>query len=84
VLYAPESFEPLSAEPWDEERVRAGIQAIVADAHYPEPHKTLGMLLLKRGDKQEARNELQQYLQLAPQASDRAYVEQELHNLLQM
>jgi len=59
-------------------------QAIVADAHYPEPHKTLGMLLLKRGDKQEARNELQQYLQLAPQASDRAYVEQELHNLLQM
>jgi len=32
VLYAPESFEPLSDEPWDEERVRAGIQAIVADA----------------------------------------------------
>ena len=59
-------------------------QAIVADAHYPEPHKTLGMLLLKRGDKREARNELQQYLQLAPQASDRAYVEQELHNLPQM
>jgi predicted Zn-dependent protease len=59
-------------------------QAIVADIHYPEPHKTLGMLLLKRGDKQEARNELQQYLQLAPQASDRAYVEQELRNLSQM
>jgi len=59
-------------------------QAIVADAHYPEPHKALGMLFLRRGDKQEARNELQQYLHLAPQASDRGYVEQELRNLSQM
>jgi len=32
VLYRPESFEPLTDEPWEEERVRAGIQAIVADA----------------------------------------------------
>jgi len=32
VLYAPDEFEPLTDEPWDEERVRARIQAIVSDA----------------------------------------------------
>jgi hypothetical protein len=36
VLYQPEAFEPLTDEPWGEERVRAGIQEIVdeADAAY--------------------------------------------------
>ncbi len=32
MLYSPEEFEPLTDEPWDEERVRAAIRAIVADA----------------------------------------------------
>jgi len=32
VLYAPEGFEPLTDEPWDEQGVRAAIRAIVADA----------------------------------------------------
>jgi lantibiotic modifying enzyme len=32
VLYTPEEFEPLTDEPWDEERVRAAIRAIAADA----------------------------------------------------
>jgi Lanthionine synthetase C-like protein len=32
MLYRPEAFEPLTDEPWDEGRVRAGIAAIVADA----------------------------------------------------
>ena len=32
MLYAPDEFEPLSDEPWDERRVRAAIQAIVAAA----------------------------------------------------
>lgn len=32
MLYAPDEFEPLTEEPWDEERVRAAIRAIVADA----------------------------------------------------
>jgi lantibiotic modifying enzyme len=31
-LWRPEAFEPLTDEPWDEERVRAGIRAIAADA----------------------------------------------------
>ena len=32
MLYSPDEFEPLTDEPWDEQRVRAGIRAIVADA----------------------------------------------------
>jgi hypothetical protein len=32
VLYRPEAFEPLTDAQWDEERVRAAIRAIVADA----------------------------------------------------
>jgi Lanthionine synthetase C-like protein len=31
-LWRPEAFEPLTAEPWDEGRVREGIRAIAADA----------------------------------------------------
>jgi lantibiotic modifying enzyme len=31
-LWRPEAFEPLTDEPWDEERVRARIRAIAADA----------------------------------------------------
>jgi hypothetical protein len=31
VLYRPEDFEPLVDEPWDAQRVRAGIREIVAD-----------------------------------------------------
>jgi predicted Zn-dependent protease len=61
-----------------EERYR---QAIAANAAYADPHKALGMLLLKRGDKPAATTELRQYLQLAPDAPDRAYVEHELRNL---
>jgi hypothetical protein len=32
VLYRPEAFEPLTERPWDEQRVRDGISALVADA----------------------------------------------------
>ena len=32
MLHRPEAFERLTAEPWDEERIRAGIREIVADA----------------------------------------------------
>jgi lantibiotic modifying enzyme len=32
MLYRPEAFEPLAGETWDEEGVRGGIRAIVADA----------------------------------------------------
>jgi lantibiotic modifying enzyme len=39
VLYDPEAFEPLTDDPWDEQRVRAAIRAIVAgvdEAHDPD------------------------------------------------
>ena len=39
MLYRPEAFEPLTDEPWDEARVRAGIQSIVDEtdsAYDPE------------------------------------------------
>jgi hypothetical protein len=32
VLYLPEAFEPLTDEPWREERVRTAIHAVVTDA----------------------------------------------------
>ena len=32
MLYKPEDFEPLVDEPWDAERIGAGIREIVADA----------------------------------------------------
>lgn len=31
MLYRPEDFEPLTDEPWDEDRIRAGIREIVED-----------------------------------------------------
>jgi beta-barrel assembly-enhancing protease len=53
-------------------------QAITVDPQLPAPHRALGYALLKRGDHQNAKAELLKYLELAPQASDRAYVEQAL------
>jgi hypothetical protein len=41
VLYAPDEFEPLTGEPWDDERVRAAIRAIVADADAAYDRDTL-------------------------------------------
>src|SRR3954471_24513876 len=32
MLYSPDEFEPLTDEPWHDERVRAAIRTIVADA----------------------------------------------------
>ena len=52
--------------------------AIEADPQFPDPHRALGYVLLKRGDRQNAKTELIRYLELAPHASDRAYVEQAL------
>ena len=31
MLYRPEAFEPLTDEPWNDERARAGIREIVED-----------------------------------------------------
>jgi lantibiotic modifying enzyme len=41
MLYRPEHFEPLTDEPWNEERVRERIRAIVADADAAYSPETL-------------------------------------------
>lgn len=53
-------------------------QAIEGDPRLPEPHRALGYSSLKRGDRHAAHLELRKYLELAPHAPDRGYVEQAL------
>jgi predicted Zn-dependent protease len=49
--------------------------AITLDPGYPDPHKGVGLIHLKRGDACLARKSLLSYLALAPTASDRAYID---------
>lgn len=51
-------------------------RAIALDGGYPEAYRAMGLVLFKRGDKDAAREAFEKYLSLAPQAADRAYVEQ--------
>src|SRR3954468_17286753 len=37
ILYRPDEHEPVTAEPWDEERVRAAIAAVVSEAEAALP-----------------------------------------------
>ena len=50
-------------------------RAIAADRGYPDPHRGLGLLHFQLAQKPEAKQALETYLSLAPQASDRAYIE---------
>jgi len=50
-------------------------RAIAADRGYPDPHRGLGLLHFKLAQKPQAKRALETYLSLAPQASDRAYIE---------
>lgn len=49
-------------------------KSIGQDPSYANSHKALGLLHLKKGERPQAKEHLQQYLILAPQAQDRAYV----------
>ena len=51
-------------------------RAVELDAAYPEAYRAIGLLLLKSGDQAGAREAFEKYLSLAPQAGDRAYIEQ--------
>jgi len=53
-------------------------KAIFLDPSYPDPHKGIGLLHLKLGEKRLCRKPLESYLSLAPRASDRPYVEEYL------
>ncbi len=50
-------------------------KAIALDPAYPDPHKGVGLILVKRGEACLAKKSLQSYLALAPTASDRAYID---------
>ncbi|NOS80107.1 MAG: M48 family metalloprotease [Nitrospira sp.] len=70
-------------EPGDAERSDSHYnRAIEANPRLPEPHRSLGYSFLKRGDRQSAMAELRKYLELAPHAPDRAYVEQAIKESL--
>jgi predicted Zn-dependent protease len=55
--------------------------AIQSDSNFPDPHKGLGLVLYKQGLAQAAAAELQKYLVLSPQASDKLYVERYIKEL---
>jgi predicted Zn-dependent protease len=50
-------------------------KSISLDASYPEPHKGIGLLYFKSGQKVLAEKAFRSYLRLAPKASDRSYIE---------
>jgi tetratricopeptide (TPR) repeat protein len=49
-------------------------RALELDARFPEAWRGLGLLLQRRGDRAGAREALSRYLELAPDAPDRAHV----------
>lgn len=56
-------------------------EAVTLDASFAEAWRPLGLLLLKRGEREPARDAFRRYLALAPEAKDRAYVERDLESL---
>jgi tetratricopeptide (TPR) repeat protein len=67
------------AEKGDLEKAKEHYQkAISIDPFYPDAHKGIGLIHYKQGEKELAKNSLEQYLSLSPQAIDRAYIEEYL------
>jgi len=65
------------AEKGDFEKAKEHYQkAISIDPSYPDSHKGMGLIHYKQGEKELAKNSLEQYLSLSPQAIDRAYIEE--------
>lgn len=52
--------------------------AVQCDPGFAEPHKALGLIYFKSGRRHQARLEFERYLLLAPEASDKKYIEQYL------
>ncbi len=50
-------------------------KAISVDPSYPEPHKGIGLIYHKQGERQKSGRHLNIYLSLFPQAPDRGYIE---------
>jgi predicted Zn-dependent protease len=78
VYYLGEAYR-LRGRPGDEERMEQSyLQAIDAAPDFAPPYRALGAHFLKKGAWEEAAKQLERYLQLAPDASDKAYAEQYL------
>jgi predicted Zn-dependent protease len=56
-------------------------QALSCDPNYPLPRKGLGIIYLKQGMKNKSVDEFEKYLQLLPDALDRAYIKQYIQHL---
>jgi predicted Zn-dependent protease len=55
-------------------------KSIALDPSLPEPHKALGLILYKEGEKHLAKKFFESCLLLSPTASDRAYIREYLKN----
>lgn len=63
----------------DEEKAIAEYRmAADLDPAFPDPHKALGVICYKKGEKADARDHLGRYLSLNPRAADRGYIEEYL------
>jgi predicted Zn-dependent protease len=61
--------------------VDAYTRAISADPRYAAPHRALGLIYYRKADRARAIEHFHAYLDLAPNAGDRAYVEGYIHDL---
>jgi predicted Zn-dependent protease len=69
-------------EAGDLERAEHEFRSVLeATPQFAPPHRALGLLYYKRGDKTLAAPLLRRYLELAPDAPDRGYIEHYLKNL---
>ncbi len=60
----------------DTKRAKAYYEkAISIEPSYPDPHKAIGLIYYKDGEKTLANRSFESYLSLSPQAPDRAYIQ---------
>ena len=57
-------------------------KALSLKTNYPEPHRSLGLLALKKGEKQEAKKRFDRYLSLRPDAEDKEYILQYMNDCM--
>lgn len=64
-----------------EDAIRQYTKAIACDAELPAPYKALGLIYYKQQKYAPAQTNLEKYMQLAPDAGDRDYMEQYLDTM---
>jgi predicted Zn-dependent protease len=83
-FYLGELYRKQRQGPADVERAMAAYQKAVAyDPSFAEPQRSLGLLYYTNGQKVEARQAFERYLELKPQADDRQQVREYLLELKQ-